>query len=246
MLRAVIFDLDGVLIDSEPLMRFAFEQVYRRIIGDHQPPPIETYLEHMGESFPQIMRHLGLPITLWEPYRLLCRENIERVKVFKGSRALLERLGALKLKLAILTGKDSQRTQQALEHFDLRRYFQEVVSSDQLNNPKPHPEGLLYALRQLGCAPHEAVMVGDAVSDVQCAARAGVVSVAVTWGIKPERVQTLCKPDFIVHDWDTLTRTLLFLRQTATLETGPPVMTATEMPLAVAASLKRQEYQVDE
>jgi phosphoglycolate phosphatase-like HAD superfamily hydrolase len=133
-----------------------------------------------------------------------------------------------------------------LDHFDLSRYFQAVVSSDQLNNPKPHPEGLLQALRQLDCAPHEAVMIGDAVSDIQCAARAGVVSVAVTWGIKPERVQTLCKPDFIVHDWDSLTRTLLFLRQPAVLETEPPRLNATEMPLTVIASLKRQEYQADE
>ena len=89
-------------------------------------------------------------------------------------------------------------------------------------------------------------MVGDAVSDIQCAERAGVVSVAVTWGIKPERVQTLCKPGFIVHDWDSLTRTLLFLRQPTTLEAEPPVMTATEIPLAVAATLNRQEYLVDE
>ena len=245
MLKAVIFDLDGVLIDSEPLMRFAFDEVYQRIIGGDQTP-IESYLEHMGESFPQIMKHLGLPVTLWEPYRRLCQENIQRIEVFKGSRVLLERLSKLKLKLAILTGKDHQRTMQTLEHFDLRRYFQEVVASDQLNNPKPHPEGILYALRKLGCMPHEAVMVGDAVSDIQCAARAGVVSVAVTWGIKPERVQTLCKPDFIVHDWDSLTRTLLLLRQRALMETGAAVMTATETPLAVVAAHDRQAYQADE
>jgi AHBA synthesis associated protein len=231
MLKAVIFDLDGVLIDSEPLMRFAFDQVYRSIIGGDRTP-IESYLEHMGESFP--------------PYRRLCQENIERIHVFKGSRALLERLSTLKLKLAILTGKDRQRTVQTLDHFDLRRYFQEIVASDQLTDPKPHPEGILYALRKLGCAPHEAVMVGDAVSDIQCAERAGVVSVAVTWGIKPERVQTLCKPDFIAHDWDSLTRTLLKLRQPAMLETGASVMAATEMPLPAAAALNRQEYQVDE
>ncbi len=47
MLKAIIFDLDGVLIDSEPLMRLAFETAYRQVLGEGEPP-IEAYLEHMG------------------------------------------------------------------------------------------------------------------------------------------------------------------------------------------------------
>ena len=210
MLKAVIFDLDGVLIDSEPLMRYAFERAYRQVIGSGTPP-IESYLEHMGESFPHIMKHLGLPLTMWEPYKQLCRENIGRIRLFPQSRLLLAGLRTLRLRLAVLTGKDRGRTLHTLEHFSLLHYFDAVVASDQLRHPKPHPEGLLHTLGLLGHAPHEAVMIGDAVSDILCAQRAGVRAVAVTWGIKPELVQTNCRPDHAVHDWESLTSLLLSL-----------------------------------
>lgn len=214
MLKAVIFDLDGVLIDSEPLMRFAFEEIYRRMIDQEQQAPIDAYLSHMGESFPQIMDHLGLPHTLWEPYRQLCQKNINRVNLFPEGPILLEKLSALGLKLAVLTGKDRVRTIETLDHFNIRYFFQEVVASDQLRAPKPDPEGILHTLQLLDCATHEAVMIGDSVSDILCAQRAAVTSIAVTWGIKPERVQTLCVPDYIVHDWASLTEVLLHLCDT--------------------------------
>lgn len=207
MLQAIIFDLDGVIIDSEPLMRFAFAEAYRRVIGDGVPP-IEAYLEHMGESFPRIVERLGLPISLWEPYRELCQSHIDRINVFAGARRTLEWARAQRLKLAILTGKDRARTLQILEHFDLDRYFDLVITSDQLRRPKPDPEGMQRALDHFDCPAEEAVMVGDAVSDILCAQRAGVTAVAVTWGIKPERVQTLCRPDHIVHSWSSLMRVL--------------------------------------
>jgi 3-amino-5-hydroxybenzoic acid synthesis related protein len=207
MLKAVIFDLDGVIIDSEPLMRLAFETVYQQVIGS-STPPTERFLEHMGESFPRIMDRLGLPHSLWEPYRELCQKNINRIRVFPQSRELLERLIALDLNLALLTGKDRLRTFQILDHFGLTDFFDEVVSSDQLYFPKPNPEGLFRALHLLDRRADEAVMVGDAVNDIVCAQQAGVTAVAVTWGIKPERVQTLCAPDYIVHDWDSLYQVL--------------------------------------
>ena len=141
MLRAVIFDLDGVLIDSEPLMRLAFADSYKRIIGNGSPP-IEAYLEHMGESFPRIMDRLNLPHSMWEPYRKFCQEHIAHINLFPGSRELLEWARAAQLKVGLLTGKDYARTAQILEHFGLQDYFDVTLASDQLNQPKPHPEGV--------------------------------------------------------------------------------------------------------
>ncbi|HYP25626.1 MAG TPA: HAD family hydrolase [Blastocatellia bacterium] len=221
MLKAVIFDLDGVLIDSEPLMRFAFEQTYRMMIGGGEAP-IEEYLEHMGESFPGIMDALGLPHSLWKPYREICQANLDRISVFPQGRELLKWANDNGLKLAVLTGKDGARTLQILEHFDLIHHFDAVVSSDQLTNPKPHPEGMYRTLKLLGCRADEAVMVGDAVSDIICAQRALVSAVAVTWGIKPERVQTLCHPDHIVHDWDSLALLLKNMLEASPLKPGTP------------------------
>ncbi len=89
------------------------------------------------------------------------------------------------------------------------------MASDQLRRPKPDPEGIWRALELLDCAPDEAAMVGDAVSDVLCAQSAGVTAIAVTWGIKPERVQTLCRPDYLVRSWWELALLLRRLRLVA-------------------------------
>ena len=208
MLRAVIFDFDGVLIDSEPLMRLAFADSYRRIIG-HGAPPIEAYLEHMGESFTRIMDRLDLPHTMWEPYKEYCQQHMEQIKLFPGSREMLEWAHhAADLKLGLLTGKDHARTMQILKHFHLQDFFTEIIASDRLNQPKPHPEGVLKMLTSLGCHASQAVMVGDAVNDIFCAQAAGVKAIAITWGTKPERVQSLCQPDYIAHDWKALRQIL--------------------------------------
>lgn len=214
MLKAVVFDLDGVLIDSEPLMRLAFGVSYRQVVGDGEPP-IEAYLEHMGESFPRIMEKLALPYALWAPFREFCQRHIDQIRLFPESRGLVELARSLDLQTAILTGKDRERTLQILQYFDLVRLFDVVVASDELRSPKPDPEGMLYTLGLLGCAADQAVMVGDAVSDVLCAQRAGVPAIAVTWGIKPERVRTLCQPDYIVDDWQMLAQVLAMLQRGA-------------------------------
>ncbi|MFZ6027908.1 MAG: HAD family hydrolase [Chloroflexota bacterium] len=203
MLKAIIFDLDGVLVNSEPLMRYAFTESYRRVIGAGEPP-IDAYLENMGVAFPQIMDQLGLPHEMWQPFREICQKNLERVTLFPEVVDLLEWAQSRGIKCSILTGKDRERTLELLAHFGLQHYFDAVIASDQLCRSKPDPEGMLRSLDLLSCAPEEAVMIGDAVSDVECAHNANVRAIAVTWGIKPERIQTLCCPDYIVHDWQAL------------------------------------------
>jgi 3-amino-5-hydroxybenzoic acid synthesis related protein len=210
-LAAVVFDLDGVLIDSEPLMRFAFEVSYREL-GLPGSPPIEAYLEHMGESFPRIMDRLGLPNALWEPYREVCRRHPELVNVFPESRPLLASARRLGLRLSILTGKDRERTLATLDRFQLAEFFDVVLASDQLRFPKPHPEGMERSLWLLGTSARQAAFVGDSVNDISCAQAAGVRSIAVTWGTKPERVRSLCRADHIVERWDELAELLVRLR----------------------------------
>jgi AHBA synthesis associated protein len=210
-LAAVVFDLDGVLIDSEALMRFAFEVSYREL-GLPGAPPIEAYLEHMGESFPRIMDRLGLPDALWEPYRDVCRRHPELVQVFPETRPLLALARSLGLRLSILTGKDQERTRHTLDRFGLAEYFDVVLASDQLRHPKPHPEGMRLSLALLGTPARQAAFVGDSVNDMLCAQAAGVRSIGVTWGTKPERLRALSSPDHIVEDWGALADLLARLR----------------------------------
>lgn len=216
-LRAVVFDLDGVIIDSEQLMRGAFADSYRRVIGSSGSPPVETYLEHMGKPFPEIMNILGLPGSLWEPYRRFCRSHLDLVTVHPECLPLLRWVRQHGLRVGLFTGKDAERTKEVLDYFCLTPAFDATVCSDEIEAAKPHPDGLLHVLDLLACRPAEAVFVGDAVDDVECARRAGVTSVAVTWGIKPERLRMLCAPDHVIDEWPALQALLVDRLSTADL-----------------------------
>lgn len=203
MRKLVIFDLDGVIVDSEPLMRYAFHQAYSETVLGGEPP-IEEFFQHMGKSLSVIADHLGLPQSFCVAYREICERNVHRISLFPGIEDVLLAFEAQRTPMAILTGKEERRAKQILKHFQLDRFFFPVIASDLLRHAKPHPVGIQTILTAHRCNPIDAVMVGDAVSDIQCAQRAGITAVAVTWGIKPDHMLEWCEPDFVVHDPDDL------------------------------------------
>ena len=180
--KAVLFDLDGVLIDSERLMRYAFEESYRRVVGEGTPP-VERFLSYCGDSFLRIMDRLGLPRALHPHFRELSIRNVDMVRPVQGIREALDEIADLPLRKAIVTGKDAERTAQILDRLALGRHFDSVVCSDAVARPKPNPESVFRALEELGASLDDAVLVGDSVADIVAARRAGIATVGVTWGI---------------------------------------------------------------
>ena len=203
MLRTVIFDLDGVLINSEPLMKFAFQQTYRKVVGNGDPP-LDAFFQRMGKSLTVICDEIGLPAEFIPHYREICCKNVDRINVFPGTEKLLCHLRDSDIRMGIVTGKERRRTQQILEYFELAGFFDPVMTCDTLNHPKPHPEGIETILAAHGCPAINAVMIGDAVSDIQCAQRAGVCSIGVTWGIRPEHMIRHSDPSHVAYDLEGL------------------------------------------
>jgi AHBA synthesis associated protein len=201
--QAIIFDLDGVLVDSEELIRFAFERSFAEIIGDDEPPT-ELFLEHMGEYFPVIMDALGRPHTLWEPFKRISTTHRDLLRPFPGARPFLTELRSQGLRIGVLTGKDRTRTLDVLEHLHLRALVDVVVAGDDTDRAKPDPSAMRLALQQFDVPASRAIMVGDSVSDIECARAAGVKAIAVGWGIRPERLLQTCLPDEIARSWQEL------------------------------------------
>jgi AHBA synthesis associated protein len=177
-----LFDLDGVLIDSEALMRYAFEQSYRRVVGAGRPP-VEEYLSYCGDSFLRIMDRLNLPRALYPHFREISIRHVEMIRVVAGIPELLAEVARPGARTAIVTGKDAERTAQILDRLELAPYFEVVVCSDMVARPKPNPESVYRALDALEAEPEQAVLVGDTVADIVAARRAGIATVGVTWGI---------------------------------------------------------------
>ena len=186
-IKAVIFDLDGTLVDSMPLVLQAFAHalapfrpdldthgIFQRLGG----PPKRTFLELIGDEAKaeEAMRRL-------EAFGF---ENGDLVKPFAGMRPLLEALRGNGLQLAIWTGRDRQTTEAIVAAHELAGLFATVVCGDDLPTHKPHPGGLIEILARLGLQSHEALYSGDADADVLGGAEAGVRTVLIRHGREVE------------------------------------------------------------
>lgn len=182
-MKAIFFDFDGVIIDSEPLMRYAFAESYRIHYGENSKCPIEEYLSHSGDSFNRIMQKLGLSTALFDDFKRISVDNLHMIKMFPGISDVLQHCKENNQKVALITGKDTSRTIQILKKFDIYRYFDLLVCSDMVKHPKPNPESIYKALDAFKIAPQDAFMIGDSLYDIISAERADVKTIAVLWGI---------------------------------------------------------------
>ncbi|HEX7286699.1 MAG TPA: HAD family hydrolase [Candidatus Angelobacter sp.] len=186
--HAVVFDLDGVLIDSRPQMEFVFRECYREF-GDGGEPPLQEFFHRMGMPLPEILRELGLPPEMSARYREMSRQLYKQIRVVPGTYTALNLLNSMNLPLALMTGKDRARTLEILGYFGLRHFFTGIVCGDDPYPGKPAPDGLWALAGILGVPADRLVIVGDSVLDVRCGLAAGAVTAAVTWGFEsPERM----------------------------------------------------------
>lgn len=204
MRKAVIFDFDGVVINSTEVQRQAFFESYKIAVGDGGIPSFEEFLSHSGDSLPNIFNKMNLPLEMVLPYREISRRKITEIKVYDGMRELLAELKGNKYKCGLCTGKDRARTLEILDNTDLFKYFDTLVCSDDVCNPKPHPESLALCLEKLSTTRENSIMIGDARNDILCAKSAGVKSIAVTWGDTDVKDLKKERPDYIVNSIEEL------------------------------------------
>ena len=192
---AVLFDLDGTLIDSGPLIlasfRHATRTVLRRVIPDE-----ELLAGVGGHGIEEQMRVFdGERVDdLVSVYRTHNLAEYERVTLFPGARSMVERLRA--------DGRSVKGRPAVDLTFSLLRLdelFDVVITSDDTPRQKPAPDPLLAALSVLGESAATAAYVGDAPFDIQAARAAEMRAIAVSWGgIHPVRRLVAEEPDAIV------------------------------------------------
>ncbi|MGW2331080.1 HAD-IA family hydrolase [Streptomyces sp. NPDC001700] len=195
---SVVFDLDGVLVNSFAVMREAFTLAYAEVVGEGEPP-FEEYNRHLGRYFPDIMRIMDLPLEMEAPFVRESYRLAHRVEMFDGVPELLSELRNRGLGLAVATGKSGPRARSLLEGLGILPLFDIVLGSDEVAHPKPAPDIVLKAMAALDARPERTVMVGDAVTDLASARGAGVTAVAALWGETEEETLLAAEPDVVLR-----------------------------------------------
>jgi phosphoglycolate phosphatase len=193
--QAVLFDLDGTLIDSAPDLAAAVDATLlqlelppagetnvRQWIGNGAAMLVRRALAHaqacVVESLPDADVQAALEL-FFQHYARLC---VHSTTVYAGTETALCALQEQGVAMACVTNKPAQFTAQLLQHLGLARYFPVAVSGDTLAVKKPDPAPLLAAANGLGVNLARCVMVGDSATDVQAARNAGIPVVAVSYG----------------------------------------------------------------
>jgi phosphoglycolate phosphatase-like HAD superfamily hydrolase len=175
-----VLDLDGVLLDTLPVMREAW-----RAVGDRHgvEVPFADYRQHLGRPFGDIMRLLGLDgdaERIHETYARVAEEAAGRVRLFDGVQETLHGFVGAGWRLGVVTSKPLVRAAPLLARLGCP--FAAVRTPGSVGRGKPAPDLLLLALVDLGVDPGAAAYVGDMAVDHECARRAGVPYVHAAWG----------------------------------------------------------------
>jgi pyrophosphatase PpaX len=198
----VLFDLDGTLIDSGPIILASMRHASLSILGRGADEDL-VRAAIGGPGLVAQMRELDAERVdeLVEAYRLHNEPLHDTLESFDGVLDLLPRLRAEGRRLGIVTAKRRETVELAFKRFPvLRETTSVLVGADDTERHKPDPEPLLEALRRLRAAPEEAAYVGDSPFDVRAAKAAGVLAVAVGWGgIHPDERLLAEEPDVLVH-----------------------------------------------
>jgi len=210
---AVLFDLDGTLLDSVDLILVS----YRHTLEAHGIPIPEESAIRSGIGRPleeQFARWLDDEVEIARMIETYREHNLaihdERVRAFPGVNEVVDELRARGTKLAIVTSKRREGTHRGLASLELADHFEMLVCWDDVERPKPHPEPVMRALKGLGGVdPSHAVFVGDSTHDVRSGNAAGVHTAAVTWGVAPREELEQARPDSWVKDAKELASLLL-------------------------------------
>lgn len=190
--RAVLFDLDGTLIDSAADLCAALNELLGRsglppvgvddaktMIGHGVRRLVERGFVFAGRSLSEAELDAEHKTMVDEIYG---KHLTEFTTLVPGTAETVRRLHGQGRKLAVVTNKPDRFTRPVLDHFGLTPFFDVLIGADSGIEKKPAPDMLLAALDRMGVAPADAVMVGDSVSDAASAHAAGVKSVLLEGG----------------------------------------------------------------
>ncbi|MED5525544.1 MAG: HAD-IA family hydrolase [Pseudomonadota bacterium] len=185
-MSAVLFDLDGTLLDTAPDLRRALNEV----LAAHNLPlktlaEVRPHATHGTKSLLTLgfgegaFEQEALRQAFWDAY---LRDISAETRLFEGVSQLIGALDAAAIPWGIVTNKVTHLTVAALPHFPALDACKALVCGDTLASRKPDPAPLLHAAQLMGVAPGQCLYLGDALTDMEAALGAGMQGFVASWG----------------------------------------------------------------
>lgn len=208
MIKTVLFDLDGTILDTNELIIASFLHA----LEGQTPEPVtrEHIVPNMGRPLVEQMAFFSGRTEVADLVDVYRKFNVskhdELVREFPHVRETMEALHRQGIRMGVVTSKIRLTTLMGLKLFRLDGLVDTIVTVEDVKEPKPNPEGVLKALDELGGTPDTALMVGDSQYDILAAQRAGAKAAGVAWSLKGEEFLRGYKPDYMLCDMRDLLR----------------------------------------
>ncbi len=210
--RAVIFDLDGTLVDTAPDLMASTNHVLSLL--DRRPITMEEVRAFVGHGAKTLIARGAAATGDALDEKTLSHSHAEFLRyyekniavdstIFPGVTQLLKTCEASGLKMGVCTNKVEGLSVRLLDALGLSRYFGAVIGPDTINIAKPDPAPYFETLKRLKVAAPDSVMVGDSETDILTARAAKVPVIAVTFGYTAKPVAHY-KPDYLVSHFDEI------------------------------------------
>ncbi|MDD5766730.1 MAG: phosphoglycolate phosphatase [Candidatus Marinimicrobia bacterium] len=209
-IQAILFDLDGTLIDSS----FDLMTSVNLMLAQYNLQPISyrQCIQFVGDGIPKLVnRALGAsvhqnPNAETEPEFLcqavtLFRENyakhlVDHTRLYPSVSETLSKL--CDFKLAVISNKSYDFSVEILTRLQILDLFDLILGGDSLVEKKPSPQPILYALEKFNVSPNKALMVGDGENDILAGKSAGIMTCGVTYGFRSKTDIVALRPDFTI------------------------------------------------
>lgn len=201
MKKALLFDLDGTLIDTIDLILRSFQHATEALLQKKLPDKV--LLQNVGQPLLTQMKAFSEEMaeeltTTYREHNIVHHDKM--IKSYPKTEYVLEELKKREVGMAVITSKGRELTERGLKILTMRHYFEVVITADDTEKHKPDPQPLMLALSKLNAKPEDAYFVGDSPFDMRAGKSAGTITVAALWGafdmseLQPE------KPDFVLRD----------------------------------------------